>query len=117
MRTSAIWSGKSGNAYVTVRYGLGDETPALPAVCVATRAMAGGRRPVLVVLAVDDASAALGEHGDAVERLARQGVQDVHLWFDVGQTPMRDVIAADLAAALGPFRPDAAQPAGRSSVA
>ncbi|MGR3780947.1 MAG: hypothetical protein ACU0DT_06755 [Albimonas sp.] len=116
MQQSAIWSGKSGNAYVTVRYDLGAPAPALPAVCVAVRGGAGRRR-VVAVLAVDDARAAFGPDGAPGQALARQGADEVHLWFDVGRTPVREEIAADLAAALGPFRPDTAPTAARRRVA
>ena len=78
MQQSAIWSGKSGNAYVTVRYDLGAPAPALPAVCVAVRGGAGRRR-VVAVLAVDDARAAFGRDGAPGQALARQGADEVHL--------------------------------------
>ena len=41
MQQSAIWSGKSGNAYVTVRYDLGAPAPALPAGHFAAGAAGG----------------------------------------------------------------------------
>ncbi|MDF2231814.1 hypothetical protein P2H44_04545 [Albimonas sp. CAU 1670] len=108
MPTSSIWSGRSGNAYVTVCYEVGERAPALPAVCVATARGPGGRRRAVAVRALDDAAAALAPGGE----LRALGASEAHLWFDVGPAPMRAEIAADIAAALGPVAPGHAPAAG-----